>query len=303
MKAKIQQLQFFFIIFLELLFLPFLYLFEELKKICSSSKPLTQRRKRANVVSKKIYINIHEWGGYASSRKKKIKNGKELTCGLEYQLLRFGSLNNRIEKEIYLTVSDIDLFSDKMQNAKNVNVIKSVSNHGMDFSGYSEFYNLVKEKENAYVILTNTSVNSIQTNFLSDYISYMEGNTDVGMLGVSYSSKIYQSLIKNNFNPHLQSFFLLTTIGVLGEIIAENSKHFPGAGVVYKRLLIKKGEVKISKLVQKAGYNLAVTLEDGSVFKFGKNNAFDNGYKRWKLKNGDVRLTCANPNIINEIKK
>lgn len=303
MRARIQKLYFFTIVFLEFLFLPFLYLFEELKKIVSSSKPLKRGKDRAPVSSKKIFINIHEWGGYGLKRKKTIKNGKEFTCGLEFQLLRFGNVSIDIEKEVILTVSDINLLKNRSAIVNEVDTIKSVSNYGMDFSGYSEFYNDVKGSQNAYIILTNTSVNSIQTEFLKDYISYMEANIDVGILGVSYCSKVIQSVIKNNFNPHLQSFFLLTTISVLDEIVAENGNKFPGEGIVYKRLLVKKGEIAMSMLAQKVGYNLAVTLEDGNVFKFGKNSCSDNGYKRWKLNYSDVRLTCLNPNIINEIKK
>ena len=302
MKKIFQQFKFFLIIFFELLFLPFLYFWEWFKSEFSSNRSIQTKKIRSGIDSQTIYINIHEWGGYSSTRVKKIKTGKEFTCGLQANLERFSKAGKKIKSQIYLTISEISLFENKIEIEKSVDKILSVNNEGMDFSGYSEFYNLVKDKPNAYVLLCNTSVNVIQTEFLEDYISYMEANLDVGMMGVSYCSKIWQSIIRNNFTPHLQSFFLLTTIEVLNEIVAKNGGKFPGKGIVYKRLLIREGEIKMSKLVQKLGYNLAVTLEDKSVFKFGKNNYFDNGYKRWILKNGDIRLTCNNPNIINEIK-
>ncbi|UUW09494.1 hypothetical protein NLG42_01540 [Flavobacterium plurextorum] len=303
MKKLSQQFKFFLIIFLELLFFPFLYFWEWFKNEISNKNASQVKKIRSGIDSKMIYINIHEWGGYPSTRIKKIKTGKEFACGLQAHLERFSKVSKKIQSEIYLTISEISLFKNKIEIEKSVDKIVSVSNEGMDFSGYSEFYNLVKDKPNAYVLLCNTSVNVIQTEFLENYISYMEANPDVGMMGVSYCSKIWQSIIRNNFTPHLQSFFLLTTIEVLNEIVAKNGGKFPGKGIVYKRLLIRDGEIKISKLVQKLGYNLAVTLEDKSVFKFGKNNYFDNGFKRWILKHGDIRLTCDNPNIINEIGK
>jgi hypothetical protein len=301
MRLLVEQLKFFFIVILEFLFFPFAYFWEWVKNKNSSNKPLEVKKVRKSVVSHEVYVNIHEWGGYSNTRIKKIKSGNQFTCGLKGQLERFSTTNVNIKTKIYLTISDIAFFKNNEQIEKDVDVIVPVSNNGMDFSGYSEFYNLINNKPNAYVILSNTSVNIIQTEFLADYIAYMEMNPDVGILGVSYCSKIWQSLIRNNFNPHLQSFFLLTTINVLEEIVAENGGKFPGKGILYKRLLIKKGEIAMSKLTQKIGYNLAVTLENGTVFKFGKNGFFDNGYNRWKLKYSDVRLTCVNPNIINEI--
>lgn len=298
---RIQQFQFFFSIFLEVLFFPFLYLIEWLKNKISSRKQLKVKKVREDVVTNEILINIHEWGGYPSVRTKKIREVNKFTCGLNAQMERFSSNNITVRKKIYLTISDINLLKDRGQIEKNVDKVLSVSNDGMDFSGYSEFYDTIKSMPNGYVLLSNTSVNIIQRDFLADYIAYMEANPDVGMMGVSYCSKIWQSLIRNNFNPHLQSFFLLTTINVLKEIVAKNGGKFPGKGIVYKRLLIRKGEIAMSKLAQKAGYNLAVTLENGTVFKFGKNGFFDNGFNRWILKYSDVRLTCVNPNIINEI--
>lgn len=302
MRLRIQQFQFLFIISLELLFFPFLYLFEWFKNKISSNQQLKIKKNRKKVISNEVYVNIHEWGGYVGERTKTIKNGKVFNCGLTPQLNRFLKSNDKIKKKIYLTISDIDLIKDRSKIEKDIDVILSVDNVGMDFSGYSEFYSKIKDQPNAYVILSNSSVNAIQTDFLENYINYMETNPDVGILGVSYCSKIWQSIVRNNFNPHLQSFFLLTTINVLKEIVIENGNKFPGKGIVYKRLLIKNGEIAMSRLAQKVGYNLAVTLEDGSVFKFGKNDFFDNGYNRWMLEFTDVRLMCANPNIINEIR-
>lgn len=302
MKELFQRFKFFGSLCLELLFLPFLYIFEELKNACSSDKPLTVKKHRAPIVSETVLVNIHEWGGYSDVRKKTIRRRNEFTCGLKHQLNRFNSSNLGASRELNLTVSDSHLLNDKDQLSKKVDNLIEVDNYGMDFSGYSAFYNMIKSRPNAYVILTNTSVNSIQTDFLSSYLSYMETNPDVGILGVSYCSKVIQSLVKNNFNAHLQSFFMLTTVEVLNEIVKSNGNKFPGHGILYKRLLIKRGEIAMSRITQRLGYNLAVTLENGSVYKFGKNNWLDNGYKRWSLKFSDVRLTLKEPNVLNEIK-
>ena len=287
----------------ELLLFPFWYFIAWLSNTISSRNPLRVKKIRSQVEADEVLVVIHEWGGYSSVRKKKIKNGVPFSCGLAGQLERFILRNKDVKKKVYLTVSDLPLLKNQAELEQKVDMLLSVSNEGMDFSGYSAFYERIKDKPNAYVILSNTSVNVIQTEFLADYIKYMESNLDVGMLGVSYCSKTWQSLIRNNFNPHLQSFFLLTTVSVLNELVKANGNQFPGKGITYKRALIKKGEIAMSKIIQKLGYNLAVSLPDGTVFKFGKNNIFDNGYNRWKLNYSDLRLTTPNPNSISQIRK
>ena len=224
-----------------------------------------------------------------------MKNGTIFTCGLDSQLKRFQTY--RKDKIVNLTVTMSDTFL-----SKNINYIKectdyfiSVSNEGLDFSGYNAFYQKIKNQPNAYVILSNSSVNSIQNDFLKGYITYMEENPDVGLLGISYSTKIYQTFIRRNFVPHVQSFFILTTIDVLRNIVQENNGIFPGVGITNKRLLIRKGEIAISQIALKIGYNLAVIMpEVGIPFKFTSKD-------KWNNPLGDIRLHITHPNIITPI--
>ncbi|MCC2591385.1 hypothetical protein [Chryseobacterium sp. MFBS3-17] len=295
------KLKFLLIMIYELVFLPILMIYEEYKKIVSSRKPLNVTKRREIVQNKRIFINIHEWGGYDYERKKEIKGVIPFKCGLKHQLERFKNNQCKYEKVINVTISEIEKFKYLDQVKEYGCNVESVSNKGMDFSGYEYFYNNVKYEPNAFVILTNSSVHKEQTIFLNTYVQYMERNTDVAILGVSYCAKRMQTLVRNNFTPHLQSFFLLTTIKVLEEIVEANGNKFPGSGINHKLLLIREGEIKISRIALKLGYNLAVTQHDGSVFKFGQNSATDNGWKRWTLKKTDVRLFLKKPNLINEI--
>lgn len=242
-----------------------------------------------------VYIDIHEWGGYKLVRHKHINNKiKDWECGLKYQLERFNNYKGKFNIDLTVTISDINLHHDLNYIQYRCNRVTPVSNMGMDFSGYSTFYNFVKDKDDSYIILTNTSVNSIQTDFMDDYIEYMQNNLDVGMLGISCCSKCYQSLVRNNFTPHLQSFFLLTTIGILNEIVSANNGYFPGIGISNKQLLIREGEIKISQLVLSLGYKLAVVTESGVI-------KFNNNEKEWILPQSDYRLYTSTPNIINKI--
>lgn len=245
---------------------------------------------RSPVLDTKIKVCIHEWGGYAPERKKTLKNGVIFNCGLKGQIERF---SNKKYYDTYITMSDKNLWNyDYM--FPNLNIIE-VDNNGMDFSGYSKFYSIIKKHKNSYVILTNSSVNSISEDFIDDYIKYMEKNKDVGALGISYCTKMIQTFIRPNFYPHIQSFFILTTTEVLNEIVKLNSGRFPGNDLSNKLMIIRFGEIKISQLILKAGYNISVVNPvNGVPYKF-------NSYKDWNLIKGDIRLHLKNPNKITKI--
>jgi hypothetical protein len=241
------------------------------------------------VNTNKLFVCIHEWGGYESSRQKTVKGVKPFTCGLAYQLNRFKSYSGKYELKTTLTMSDPQLCKNRETLRNSVDNFVEVDNLGMDFSGYNAFYQMIKDMDNSYVILTNSSVNSLQTDFIDSYIDYLDKNKDVGLLGVSYSSKYAHTLIRNNFNPHIQSFFLMTTISVLNQIVSFNNNKFLGVGERNKHLLIRNGEVLISRIALKLGYNLAVVTENG-VTKFN--------YRDYPLQLGDYRWYTQYPNAV-----
>lgn len=251
----------------------------------------SEKRRREKCDSTSLIVGIHEWGGYDLSRNKNVRLIKPFTCGLQYQLERFSEYKGKRDVHVIVTMSDMHLHKN-LEYIKNrcENLIET-TNLGMDFAGYAAVYNRIKSNDNTYVLLSNSSVNSIKRDFLDDYLDYMDQNPDVGILGISYNSKCYQSLIKDNFTPHLQSFFLLTTIEVLRQIVEYNKGIFPGIGIKNKQLLIREGEIKLSQIALALGYSLAVVQEDG-VHKFG------NEKSKWNLKIGDGRINSEYPNMI-----
>ncbi|EIA10212.1 hypothetical protein [Flavobacterium frigoris] len=255
-----------------------------------------KNKKRIPVKTNKLAVCIHEWGGYEGKRLKKIKNIPEFECGLDYQLLRFKDYKGSYDLNLTLTISDFDLLKSEINNVN----IKKVSNVGMDFSGYEVFFESIKEEDNQYVILTNTSVSKKQTDFIDDYLDFFKANESIGMMGVSFNTKMYQSLIRNNFNPHLQSFFLITTTEVLKEVVSKNGS-FPGSGIDHKLALIKYGEIKLSRTVMDLGYKLGCVLDNGQPLLFDKNNFTDNGRHSWDSFFGDYRLNLLEPNSINTL--
>lgn len=248
---------------------------------------------REPIVNDEIFVCIHEWGGYEGSRIKNVKHVIPFQCGLKYQIDRFLLEQKKLNVDITITMSDQNLYPNIDSIKKICNHFIPVDNQGMDFSGYNAFYQRIKDYPNSYIILTNSSVNSEITTFLESYIDFMNLNPDVGILGVSTSSRYYHTVLKWNYNPHLQSFFLLTSIDVLSKIVDLNNGVFPGINEVNKHLLIRSGEVRLSLLALELGYKLAVVNEYG-VFKFDKEN--------YPLPRGDFRNITKHPNQIFPIK-
>lgn len=296
MKISIYRFKFYLIILFELLFLPYFFFRNWYKWNFGIHIPLKMHRVRESVYVDKISVCIHEWGGFEATRTKKVKKIPKFLCGLSFQLRRFKEYRGQYNLDLTITLSDSQLLSYDINHSK---IIK-VSNCGMDFSGYSNFYNSLADQPNQYVILTNTSVNSFECEFIDGYIDFFRNDRTIGLLGISYSSKMSQSLIYNNFTPHLQSFFVLTTLHVLKEIVEFNSG-FPGSKVDFKLQLIREGEIRLSQIALKLGYNLVSILEDGTPFYFDSSCMLDNGRSSFNSFFGDYRLNVKNPNSINQI--
>ena len=246
-------------------------------------------RHRREVEDNRIYMCIHEWGGYQGKRLKKIKSITPFEVGLDYQLDRIDKYRGEIPLNLTITMSNPELYGDLDKLASKCDNLIFVPNEGMDFAGYSAFYDTIRKKKNAYVILSNSSINKESEECLESLIDYFKTNDDIGLLGISSSSKYYHTLVRNNFNPHIQSFFLLTTIKVLNELVASNGGVFPGVGETNKHLLIRRGEVHLSKLVMGLGYKLAVVNERGA-FKFDLDS--------YPFEEGDYRLYTSHPNKL-----
>ncbi len=258
---------------------------------------ITGDKHRKEIEDGTVYVCVHEWGGYPIIRRKTLKEGITFICGLKAQLMRYEQERKNRLVELTVTMSDSNKCKDLDYIKKHSDNLIEVSNVGMDFSGYASFHKRIRGNLNSYVILSNSSVEISQDNFLDGYIKYMENNPDVGILGISYSTKMYQTLIRRNFTPHIQSFFLFTTIDVLNEIVENNQGHFPGENISNKRLLIRKGEIGLSTLALKLGYNLAVVFPTtGKPFKFVNQS-------QWDKPLGDIRLKIDCPNRINPIKE
>lgn len=277
----------------------FSYPFNLLKK----KKVITPKKKDLPSTDTLIF-HIHEWTGYPFIRKKIIKyTNNEFNCGIKYSFEKIRNYTGVKNVRLILTISgknynkyvnDLKKQDFFIQNTE----IYHVDNKAMDFSGYSFVAkNCLPSDKNEIIFFSNTSINKNNASFIDEYIKCFLENKEVGLLGVSFSSKCYQTLIRNNYTPHIQSFFFITTTTIIKEILSINNGDFPGEKECYKLGIIKFGEIKLSQLVLKLGYKLAFIDENGSL------TILPSSLKNQKnIKEGDYRLFIKNPNQINEIK-
>ncbi|MBC8986173.1 hypothetical protein H9X96_10350 [Pedobacter sp. N36a] len=304
------MIKFYFLIGLELIFSPFLYLFEWLKKINGKFiKSSRQKRVDGTPIGNEILFVVHEWAGYPFTREKTIKYiNKTFACGLKFHFDRLSNYDGKYNLRKILTISDCN--DDYVANLKKQDFftedfeIYPVLNKAMDFSGYSfAIDKLVDSNKEQIVFLTNTSVDSMVVPFIDQYVNIFKSDPSLGLLGISYSTKIYQTLIKNNFRPHLQSFFLVSRSSVLKELVKSNGGSLPGSEEDYKLSIIRFGEVQITEQIQKLGFKVAVITEDKELYTLPDSGPFYNGFFNWKLPFNDYRLSVTHPNRINEFKK
>jgi hypothetical protein len=305
-------MKFWLFICFEAVFFPILYFINEVRNRISSQVHGSVKIGNTPIVPiDSLVFEIHEWAGYPLERTKQIKSNTVFNCGLRNQIESmndFDQLNRGKRMATYhLTVSDYsNSFQELIANEKlpisNFNLHK-ISNQGMDLAGYAYVVkNKISAKSNELVFLVNSSVSGNYANQLNDYILAFERNPNLGLLGVSYCTTINQSLIKNNFNPHLQSFFLVGRSSVLHELVKKNGEIFPGEFETNKYAIIRFGEAQLTSTVMNLGYDVGVVEPNGELVIFPQVKGFDNGYNAWKLLFGDRRLTNGAPNQVHKLK-
>ena len=171
------------------------------------------------------------------------------------------------------------------------------NNDYYDFTGYADFYNKVKNT-NSILLFSDSSV-SLENNLpiIDEYVTYFKNNKDVGILGISGNSRNYQSLINNNFSPHVQSMFFMSSVEVLKNVILANGNIFPGlnAKKENKYSIIRNGEILLSKIILSLGYSIAIIKSDGHVFKYSENDKIKKPYLWKNYYLGDARLESNYP--------
>lgn len=291
-------------LFFEAIFFPFFLLNNYLKYILGKvflKKNIINNKSRKNTKNR-AKLCLQDWVCYKNLRYKTLKNGATYKCGLTGQDIKFQSNKYPIIKNLFISGTKEDqnkFFEDKIKdlNIKEFNIYKT-NNELLDFSSYKYFYDNLDKNLNEMLIFCNSSL-STEFNFpvIDSYLDFFYKNSDVGIMGISTNTKDQQSLIFNNFSPHIQTLFFITTTSVLNEIIKINDGYFPGENSTYynKYSIIQNGELELSRLCLKLGYSIAVMDQFGEVFKFHNQKKYFNNSHIWKLPKFDLRISSNYP--------
>ena len=128
------------------------------------------------------------------------------------------------------------------------------SNRGIDFGAYDFAYQYLKQVSyDGYVVFMNSPATFQQSTSIKAYQSLFDSDPQIGLCG---SSIFLKNIIASSsyFKPHIQSYFLLTTMAVLMEVFPN---HLAGYLSKNKKTTIIYGEIGFSQKILNQGYSIA----------------------------------------------
>lgn len=257
----------------------------------------------------KLKLVIVEWNGYPLVRKKKF--GKTyLECGIEPLLEGMSTFSAGMDIEVHLMVncSEDKWFYKYSPRSKHYRAPKEAylalkdkydfvsevcfrGNAGMDLGAYNDALSTFrKQAYTGMVGFLNSSVRPPnREQWLQDYHQILSANHCQGICGISLNSH-NTNLKPPVFAPHVQSFFIYTTMALMDEVFPEG---FPtNDGTVDKLSLIEQGEIGISKKVLASGYGIACRAFPDFFYREGM---------EWTIPEGDLRSLSEYMEFTNQL--
>ena len=268
---------------------------------------------------KNIQIVLLEWMGYPLYRKKLLRD-KHINCGLGRLLDNFEKYSPGIDFECMVVFNKCDtqpsgwlskiannsllrplffnspLTNDKRKYDDLLARYPFVSQHfyrdniNQDIGAYDFFYRHLREKNyTGDVVFINSSTRGpSQENWLKKYHILYRKHAKTGFLGISLNS--HNTSVDNcPFSPHVQSFFIYTSMEVLNDVfpngLIDNSE-------LDKGQLINQGEISMSKKVLDKQW--AICCSTFPDFLYKSNDS-------WIIPEGDIRLNPEYQHLANLI--
>ena len=162
------------------------------------------------------------------------------------------------------------------------------SNQGQDFGAYDLGYQLLQRQGyDGEVLFMNSSVaGPHRPGWLLEYRQQFRRHPDVGLCGIGLNSHD-TSRQPSPFAPHVQSYFLYTSMRVLKDALGERlfDRHeWVDAREQDKLEIIRHGEIGVSARVLDAGYS--ITSPRFPEFAYRRGNA-------WSIPRGDLRYSAS----------
>lgn len=257
----------------------------------------------------KVQVVLVEWMGYPLFRKKQI-GSRFINCGLGKLLKNIQKYDAGIDFEcsviinqhslpavnpLIATLNRVPQFRPLLINNVATNSCEKYQylfkqypfiqrtffreNINQDIGAYDFFIDYLRQQgHRGDVLFVNSSVRGPETDgWLLKYKRLFEAEPDIGLCGISINSHITHS--DNSFSPHVQSFFLYTSMDVLDRVFPHG--FLSRATDLGKVGLIEQGEINISQQVLKAGLGIRSSTFPEFIYRWGQ---------PWTLPEGDIRF-------------
>lgn len=232
----------------------------------------------------RVRIVLADWGAYPLMRVKRFGGGK-IRCGLGRILGKIARREAGAGFRVLLVINDCPEEKKPFYQALKwtygfIETVIFRDNTGADFGAYNAGYLCLKNSgyEGDVVFMNSGAAGPDDSFWLRRYHDLFHHRNDLGLCGVSMNSSA-SHIRPAEWSPHIQSFFLYTSMRVLDQVCPEA---LPGCGLDPgdKARRISEAEIGLSRAVLEAGLGLCCGF-------FGKKVYFRDG--PWRYPRGDLR--------------
>lgn len=186
-----------------------------------------------------------------------LRNMMQFDAGMSFEVILIINEKTKRDREKYTVLKTRYPFIGKIIFRDNI---------GFDFGAYNRGYQYLKEiGYDDYVVFMNSSARGPYKDYwLLNYSSLFSTRENIGLCGASLNSHTTH-LNETRFNPHVQSFFMFTSMQILRNVFVD---HLPAAYLVAasKMERITKGEIEFSNKILLKNYGICSILHKRFIY-------------------------------------
>ncbi|MBT5856386.1 hypothetical protein HOH87_07135 [bacterium] len=216
----------------------------------------------------KMKLIIIDWAGYPLFRNKDLLLYR-LSCGLAPLFKSMDTMDAGTPFSVTLVINDgrpeqQAIYKRLMDRYDWITDLLFRDNVGQDFGAYQAGYqSCLDEGYDGEIAFLNTSIKGPVTDgWLLAHHNAFNAKTNLGVYGLSMDS--HYGIPANIFSPHVQSYFLYTTISILKSVFPEG---LPGIKETDRKQIINKGEVGFSSAMLNAGYGISCAQYPDLIYR------------------------------------
>jgi len=234
-----------------------------------------------------VKIILTDFSGYPLYRKKPIckslidcgignffDNAMKYIAGVDFEVILIITSEDSESKEI------LNRYESLLPKYPFIKKLFLVDNRFFDFGAYNRGYQYLRSTDyRGDVVFMNSSVRGPYNNYwLLKYSYLFHSNKNIGLCGISLNSHTTH-LQTYVFKPHVQSFFMYTSMVVLTSVFGASL--FEEVDVPISKIdVISKCEIGFSQKILEHGYGICSALFENFVYYKGN---------KWRVPKWDLR--------------